>query len=196
MATPSELAAARAGEAGFRSLVEPRLAQAYRTAFLIILDRELARDAVQEALLRAYRGLNRLRPDSSFAAWFNRLVVNEARRIARRHRRQLPVIDQPPDLAPAPDHAGSPEEQLLAEEDRALLWAALADLDELHRTVLILRYYQGLTEPEMSETLGIPAGTVKSRLHAARERLRARLAAPKQPVIPSPSGWLHFLPRR
>lgn len=167
------------GEGEFRALVEPHLARAYRTALLIILDRELARDAVQEALIRAYRGLNHFRPDSSFGAWFNRLTVNEARRLARRQWRQPVPLDELPEIATAA--AESPEAQLVAQEDREQLWNALAGLDELYRTVLVLRYYQGLTDAEIAEALAIPPGTVKSRLHAARERLQLRLADKKSP---------------
>ncbi|HWI62554.1 MAG TPA: sigma-70 family RNA polymerase sigma factor [Symbiobacteriaceae bacterium] len=167
------------GDSDFRTLVEPHLAHAYRTALLILLDRELARDAVQEALIRAYRGLNRLHPDSSFAAWFNRITVNEARRLARRQWRQPVPLEELPEIATAP--AASPEDLLLAQEDREQIWTALAGLDELYRTVLVLRYYQGLTDAEIAEALEIPPGTVKSRLHAARQRLQQRLAAPKSP---------------
>jgi RNA polymerase sigma-70 factor, ECF subfamily len=190
VATAPDLQPACGDEASFRTLVEPHLARAYRVALLILLDRELARDAVQEAMLRAYRGLGKLRPDSNFRAWFNRLVVNEARRMAGRQRRQPALLEQLPEIATAPWE--SPEECLVAQEDRAKVWEALATLDGLYRTVLVLRYYQGLTDQEIAEVLGIPAGTVKSRLHAARKRLHDRLTAGRRP-----GSWLrHFLPGR
>ncbi|MDF2627699.1 MAG: polymerase ECF-type sigma factor [Symbiobacteriaceae bacterium] len=173
MATASDLQPACGDEASFRTLVEPCLGPAYRVALLILLDRDLARDAVQEALLRAYRGLGKLRAGSNFGAWFNRLAVNEARRLAGRRQRQPVLLEQLPEIATAPWE--SPEEHLLAREDRTRLWAALAELDELYRTVLVLRYYQGLTDTEIAEALAIPPGTVKSRLHAARQRLHDRL---------------------
>ncbi|MDB4898064.1 MAG: polymerase, sigma-24 subunit, RpoE [Firmicutes bacterium] len=92
VASSSLLDAARTGDEGaFRELVEPYLSSSYRIAIGIVLDRELARDAVQEALLRAHRGLKPLRPDTNFKAWFTRLLVNEARRLAGRRRRQ-PVL--------------------------------------------------------------------------------------------------------
>lgn len=179
MATAPDLQPTCGDEAGFRTLVEPHLARAYRVALLILLDRELARDAVQEALLRAYRGLGQLRPDSNFRAWFNRLVVNEARRMAGRQRRQPALLEQLPEIEnPSTD---SPEERLLAQEERAKVWTALAGLDELYRTVLVLRYYQGLTDQEIAAALGVPAGTVKSRLHAARQRLHDRLTPGGKP---------------
>ncbi|HWI53564.1 MAG TPA: sigma-70 family RNA polymerase sigma factor [Symbiobacteriaceae bacterium] len=185
------IAAIPGGDDTFHALVEPHLAQAYRTALLILLDRELARDAVQEALIRAYRGLARLRPDSSFGAWFYRLVVNEARRLARRQWRQPVLLEALPEISSAP--SDTPEELLLAQEDREQVWTALAGLDELHRTVLVLRYYQGLTDTEIAAALEIPPGTVKSRLHGARQQLQRRLTAARSPWS---TRILSLLPRR
>jgi RNA polymerase sigma-70 factor, ECF subfamily len=193
VATAPDLQPACGDEASFRTLVEPHLARVYRVALLILLDRELARDAVQEALLRAYRGLGQLRADSNFRAWFNRLVINEARRMAGRQRRQPVLLEQLPEIVTAPWE--SPEACLVAQEERATVWTALASLNELYRTVLVLRYYQGLTDQEIAEALGIPAGTVKSRLHAARQRLHDRLTAGGKP-----GSWRdrlrNFLPGR
>lgn len=191
MATFPSSDATGAGEERFRELVEPHLAGAYRVALLIVLDRELARDAVQEALIRAFRGLDKLRPDSNFKAWFRRLVVNEARRMAGRRRRLPVLVEELPEIAAAP--AGAPEPMLLAREERERVWAAMADLDELHRTVLVLRYYQELTDAEIAEALAIPVGTVKSRLNGARRRLQERLAPERQSVS---ARLLHLLPRR
>ncbi|HLN64771.1 MAG TPA: sigma-70 family RNA polymerase sigma factor [Symbiobacteriaceae bacterium] len=160
------LAAAQAGDQdAFRALVEPYLPGAYRTTLLILLDRELARDAVQEALVRAYASLGHFRTDAPFRPWFSRIVVNEARRLWRRERRQPTLLEELPDLtSPGED---SPEALLPAQESRESLWQALAELDDLHRTVLVLRYYQGLSESEMAEVLETRPGTVKSRLHNA-----------------------------
>jgi RNA polymerase sigma-70 factor (ECF subfamily) len=194
VASSSLLDAARTGDEGaFRELVEPCLGSSYRIALAIVLDRELARDAVQEALLRAHRGLKPLRPDTNFKAWFYRLLVNEARRLAGRRRRQPILLAELPEIASAP--SDSPEELLLAQESREALWTALAALDELYRTVLVLRYYQGLTDTEIAEVLGVPAGTVKSRLHSARHRLKERLAAGERPS-PWTARIINLLPRR
>lgn len=193
METPNLLPSARDGnEDAFRRLVEPCLGTAYRTALLIVLDRELARDAVQEALLRTYRSLRTLRSETEFPPWFRRVVVNEARRMAGRSRRQPVVVDALPEIA-APV-ADSPEGHVLALEDRERLWAALASLDERHRTVLVLRYYQELSELELAEALGVPPGTVKSRLHHARRLLQERMTSGA--AGPWPSRWLSALQRR
>ncbi len=194
MATDPLLEAARSGDPErFRELVEPHLAQAYRVAILILLDRELARDAVQEALIRAHRGLRAVRHDTCFGAWFRRIVVNEARRQARRQWRQPAPLEALPEVEAAAEE--SPEARLLAREDRERVWTALAALGEAHRTVLILRYYQGLSDSELAEALAIPVGTVKSRLHKARLFLQRQLLTGK-----SENSWpnrlLHLLPRR
>jgi RNA polymerase sigma-70 factor, ECF subfamily len=175
------LEAARAGDQeAFRLLVEPYLTGAYRTALLIVLDREAAKDAVQEALIRAYRALDQYQSGRPFGPWLGRIVVNEARRMWQRERRQPTLLDELPEIPNSP-HDG-PEDLLLAQESRESLWQAMARLDDLHRTVLVLRYYQGLSEAEMAEVLGVRAGTVKSRLHNARRRLEEQLAggAPRQ----------------
>lgn len=195
METPNVLHAARAGdEAAFRRLVEPCLPLAYRTALLIVLDRDLARDAVQEALLRTFRSLRSVRSEAEFPPWFRRVVVNEARRMAGRVRRQPVPVDSLPEMAAPP--ADSPEAQVLAQEDRQRLWHALATLDDLHRTVLVLRYYQELSEAELADALGIPPGTVKSRLHHARRLLQERMAGGPAAAQSLPSRWLSALQRR
>lgn len=173
------LEAARAGDQeAFRILVEPHLASAYRTAVLIVLDRELARDAVQEALLRACRSLGRFEPGRPFGAWLHRIVVNESRRMAGRRSAQPALLGELP-MIPVDDD--SPEDAVMRREERELLWEALSRLDELHRTVLILRYYQGLSEAEMADVLEIRPGTVKSRLHNARRLLQEELMAGARP---------------
>jgi RNA polymerase sigma factor (sigma-70 family) len=190
---PSLLEAARTGdEDAFRALVEPHMPTAYRIALLIVLDRELARDAVQEALLRAYRGLKPLRPDTHFKAWFNRLVVNEARRLARRQWRQPALLQELPEIAAPGD---SPEDMLLAQESREQIWTAIARLDELYRTVLVLRYYQGMTDTEIADALDLPVGTVKSRLHSARQWLQRQLGSEERPS-PWMTRMINLLPRR
>ncbi len=157
----------------FRQLVEPHLAKAYRIACLILLDRELARDAVQEALIRAYRSWPRFRPGESAGPWLNRIVVNEARRMLGRSRRQPALLGEVPSLVgPVED---SPEYAALAREEREQLWRAIAGLGELQRTVLVLRYYQQMSEDEMAAVLDVSPGTVKSRLHNARKQLEQRL---------------------
>lgn len=156
----------------FEALTAPYLTGLYRTAGLVLLDRELARDAVQEALVRAFKSIDRFRSGHSLRPWLYRLTVNEARRLGGRQGRQpLPVAELPEQ----PD-ASTPEAQVLTAEERQQLWQALAQLPPDHRTVLVLRYYQELSEIEMADVLRVRPGTVKSRLSRARQALAVILA--------------------
>jgi RNA polymerase sigma-70 factor, ECF subfamily len=139
-------------------------------ARLILRDRELARDAVQDALVRAWRDLRSLRDPDRFDAWLHRLTVNACIDQLRR-RRSRPIetelvsisamLPDPIDLFP----------------DRDALDQALASLDPAHRAVVVLHYYLGLPLPDAARTMGIPLGTAKSRLSRAIAALRRALEA-------------------
>ena len=142
----------------------------YRIARLILRDYDRAEDAVQEALVRCWRDLPRLRDPDRFDAWLNRILINAIRDEAR-NRRQF----------------GASLAVLRVEPSQADGASALADRDELdrvfgrlsidHRTVIVLHYYLGLTVDEAATTIGIPLGTAKSRLHYATGAMRAALDA-------------------
>jgi len=151
-------------------LVTQLIDQLYRIARLILRDYDSAEDAVQEALVRCWRDLPRLRDPDRFDAWLNRILTNAITDEAR-HRRRLRVSVTL--LRPEPTQADGS--------------GALADRDELarvfdrlsieHRTIVVLHHYIGLTVDEAATTIGIPVGTAKSRLHYATEALRAALEA-------------------
>jgi RNA polymerase sigma-70 factor (ECF subfamily) len=122
-----------------------------------------AADAVQEALLKAWQSLPKLRDADRFPAWFRRIVVRSALRFVE-HRRRLVELDLE---APAPTNALDHEVELRRLE------RAFAGLDEKDRVVLALHHYWSLPVAETSRILGIPEGTVRSRVHHARQRLRA-----------------------
>jgi RNA polymerase sigma-70 factor (ECF subfamily) len=161
----------------FAALVEPCITRAYRLAYGIIHDRQAAEDAVQEALVRAYRSLENLQEGRPFWPWFFRIVVNEALKQAKRSRRPAAPLD-PPGTADSPEHA------LLDREERQRVWKAIHRLPPAQRAVILLRYYEELSEAEMAEVLGARPGTVKSRLHYARLALERQLTAPEPPRAP------------
>ncbi len=135
-------------------------------ARLILRDHELARDAVQEALVRAWRDLPGLRDPEKFDAWLHRLLVHACIDQTRiRQRRPIEVEIGPILAASTPDETQSVVDR--DEVDRAL-----ARLGPEHRAVVVLHYYLGLPLPEAAATLGIPVGTAKSRLHRAIGSLR------------------------
>jgi RNA polymerase sigma factor (sigma-70 family) len=147
---------------------------AIRTAYLITRSQAAAEDAVQEAFVQVLRNLGNLRDASAFRPWFYRIVVNAAKRLARRG--SMPTValdlvhhDQADATSPAPD------ELALSAEEAARLRAAIGELNEAHRVPVYLRYFTGLTEQEIAQALDLPQGTVKSRLYNARKMLLAHL---------------------
>jgi len=148
----------------------------YAVARLVLRDADLAQDATQDALVRAWRDLPALRDAERFDAWLNRLLVNACTDVARRRRRwRMPVPAIEPD-AVRPDHA-----QAVADRDE--LERGLRRLTTGQQTVLVLHFYLGMAPAELAETLEIPVGTAKSRLHYAIEALRAALAAESRSAI-------------
>ena len=130
-------------------------------ARLILRDRELARDAVQEALIRAWRDLPGLRDPDHFDGWLYRLLVHASIDEARRRKRRVIEVHGEPLEAPAPN------------DDFRLL----GDLRPEHRALVVLHYYLGMPLPEAAASLGITLGAAKSRLHRAVRSLRATFEA-------------------
>jgi RNA polymerase sigma-70 factor (ECF subfamily) len=155
--------AARGGDrAAFGELVEPELPKALGAARILLRSSADASDAVQEAMLSAWRGLHGLRDADAFPAWFRRHVVRAAGRIAKRPR----VID----LAQI---AAFEIDDLDRAIERRELGRAFDRLDDRDRLLLTLHHFWGLPIAETASHLGIPTGTVKSRVHHAMARLRA-----------------------
>lgn len=132
-------------------------------------------DAVQEALVKAYRALARFTTGSPFRPWLLRIVANEARNRGRTFRRQAGLRLR---IAAEPTTAGElPEDAAVRAERRARLLAAIASLNERDRLVVGCRYLAELSEAETAAALGCSLGTVKSRLSRALDRLRAVMGA-------------------
>lgn len=150
----------------FAVLARAAAARLDAAARLMLRDRELARDAVQEALIRAWRDLPGLRDPERFDAWLHRLIVNAAIDEARRQRRRVvQVAVSPIDLPSSQDDIG----RLI---DRDELDRVLAELTPEHRALVVLHYYLGMPLPEAASSLGISLGAAKSRLHRAMGSMR------------------------
>jgi RNA polymerase sigma-70 factor (ECF subfamily) len=174
--------AKRGDHDAFADLVDLRLLRLDAAARLIVRDPELARDAVQEALIRAWRDLPGLRDPDRFDGWLHRLTVNACLDLLRRRRRRAIEIELTPmDMPSATDPASS-----LA--DRDLVDRALARLDPGHRAVVALHYLLGMPLPEVASSLGIPLGTAKSRLHYSLAAMRATAAVEAMPIRPALTG--------
>ena len=175
---------ARSGDHdAFRVLVERYQGRVYRLAVRVLRDEEQARDAVQDAFLKVYRSLDRFEGRSSFYTWLYRLVLNVCLDLRRRDRPDRRVDwseerwEQASEEAAGPDAlSGSPAPGPGLAMERAELRSAIRDaiqtLPDDARQTLLLREVDGLSYAEIAEVLGVPRGTVMSRLHYARRRLR------------------------
>lgn len=167
--------------AAFGSLVERYQERVLNLCYRRLNDRELALDATQEAFLKAYRGLARFRAESRFYTWLFRIAVNEAttahRRRARRRAGSLDAEGAEGERLPEPaaDASYDPQAEVSRGDERSVLMAAIAELDEDQARVVVLRDVEQLSYQEVADILEIPLGSVKSRLHRARHALKTRL---------------------
>jgi RNA polymerase sigma-70 factor (ECF subfamily) len=148
----------------------------YAIARRILRDGYAAEDAVQDALIRAWRDLRGLRDRERFDAWLHRLLIHACADQARRSRRRrleitVDLIDRPSDA-----------DDLAQIADREEIERAFLDLTVEHRSVLVLTHYVGLPAAEVAGILGIPTGTVYSRLHHGSRAMRASLG--RQTSVP------------
>lgn len=155
----------------FAELARAAVVRLDQAARLILRDPELARDAVQEGLIRAWRDLPSLRDPDRFDAWIHRLTVNACLDQRRRRRRRVMEVELSATHSPAtPDPSR-------AQADRDEVDQVMRRLDEGGRAIVVLHYYLGMPLTEVASTLGIPVGTVKSRLHRALTDMRVAIDA-------------------
>jgi RNA polymerase sigma-70 factor (ECF subfamily) len=171
------LLAQRGDEQAFASLAVPLGNRLHAVAHRILRDIDLAEDATQQALLAIWRDLPQLRDPVHFEAWSYRLLVRACYAEGRKRRRGSPNVRLLPTDGPAgPDGLGSVH-------DRDQLERGFQRLSTEHRAVVVLHHYLDLTIDEVARTLGIPVGTVRSRLHFAMRGLRAALEADARPPV-------------
>jgi RNA polymerase sigma factor (sigma-70 family) len=163
----------RGETAAFARLVRLHQDIALRTAYLLTNDREGAEDVAQVAFLQAFRAIGRFDAERPFRPWLLGIVANEAR-MYRRGRSRRPAQPLNGSIATT---AEPPLDQAVRADERARVRAALAELAEPLRTATVLHYFNDLSIEEVAAAQGCRPGTVKSRLHTARQRLRAVLAA-------------------
>ena len=162
--------AQRGDRDSFERLAEMSVTSLYNVAQLMLADGDLAEDAVQETLIVTWRDLRGLRDPDRFDAWARRILVRCVYRVAKGERRQAEQERGVGGEVSSPDSAGA-----LANRDE--IDNVFRRLKPEHRAVLVLRHYLGFSDEEAGEVLGIPAGTVKSRLHRANAAMRAELDA-------------------
>jgi RNA polymerase sigma-70 factor (ECF subfamily) len=162
---------ARGGDrAAFAELAAESIARLFNVAQMMLRDRDLADDAVQETLVQAWRDLKGLRDLDGFDAWLHRILVRAVYREASRERRRASAL-----VAIA--SAGIDADASASVADRDAIERGFRRLRPEHRAVLVLHHYLGLTDDEAAAALAVPAGTVKSRLSRATAALRSALDA-------------------
>jgi RNA polymerase sigma-70 factor (ECF subfamily) len=175
------VARATAGDLeSFNQLVSRWERPIYALAYRTLGREEEARDVVQEAFLRAFRGLKGFKGEAKFSSWLYRITLNLCRDWVRRERR-APIVQVPEGVDPVDmaDAQASPEpsvEDLVADREMSAAVAkAMAELPEEQRTAIMLKEYHGLTFQEIADQLDCPLSTVKTRLYQGLSVLRRRL---------------------
>ncbi len=165
----------------FRQLVERYEDRIYALSCSIIGDREMARDAAQEAFVRAYKALKNFEGKSSFYTWLYRITTNVCLNIAHREKRRLDsvsldALQETYDISPDRFFcAEDPHNDIERIDLRNQIQNVLNRLSPDHRTVVVLKDIEDFSQEEIAQTLGISVGTVKSRLSRAREHLQELL---------------------
>jgi RNA polymerase sigma-70 factor (ECF subfamily) len=171
--------AAKGDHDAFASLAPAVFPRLSGVAQLILRDRELARDAAQDTLIRVWRDLPGLRDPDRFDAWLYRLAVRTSLNLIRRRRhRPTEVQIKPLDVPSIADESGR-----IA--DREVIDEGLRRLPPEWRAIVVLHFYLGLSLPETAHALGLPVGTVKSRLHRSLVTMRAAIGL-EDPSISAP----------
>jgi RNA polymerase sigma-70 factor (ECF subfamily) len=170
-------AAQRGDEAAFVDLIRVRSNRLFAIAQRILRDVDRAEDALQDALVIAWRDLRAIRDPDRFDAWLTRLLVNVCIAQATRERRRTANLRALPVDGPA-----APDE-LLSIADRDLLDRGFRRLPPDQRAILVLHHFLGYAPAEIAETLGIPPGTARSRLFNAHRAMRAALDADARAVV-------------
>ena len=169
--------AQRGDREAYVDLIRDRSDRLFAIAQRILRDVDRAEDALQDALVIAWRDLRGLRDPDRFDAWLQRLVINVCIGQATRERRRTANLRVLPIEGPAaPD-------TLLSVADRDLLERGFRRLAPDQRAMLVLHHYLGYAPSEIAETLGIPPGTARSRLHHAHRAMRAALEADARAVV-------------
>jgi RNA polymerase sigma-70 factor (ECF subfamily) len=179
---------AQRGDLDARELLAVRYRlPAFRLAMQLLGRPEEAKDVAQDAMLRFFTSLDRFQPERPVLPWLFRIVHNRVRDLQRqRRRRRVDSLDsylEDTGFEPVSGRPG-PEDRTQRRQLQRRIWLALGLLTPKHREILILREYQDLAYADIASVLGIPKGTVMSRLHAARRSLRDCLESSREPGDP------------
>jgi RNA polymerase sigma-70 factor (ECF subfamily) len=162
---------------GLETLVKNYQLKALHTAYLIVRDYDLAEDVVADAFLRVYERIHQFDTERPFGPWFLRIVVNIAKRAAARHERYISLDNLSANEDISLDNILAsitigPEQVAEQTDLSSAVWVALGKLTSTQRATIVQRYYLDLSEKEISTNSDSPLGTIKWRLHIARDHLR------------------------
>jgi RNA polymerase sigma-70 factor (ECF subfamily) len=182
----------------FHQLIRPYERRIYLMAFSVLKNEADAEDAVQDAVLKAYRNLHQFRADAKFSTWLTSITLNEARgRLRKMKGIQIESLDSAAEdrpISPAMlvDWREVPSEALERLEVKQMLVDAVAELPEIYREVFVARDIEGLDVSETAEVLEITVSSVKVRLHRARMMLQKRLAPMLKTAVRAPRRFPWF----
>lgn len=174
---------------GLETLVNNHQATAVQAAFLIVGDRASAEDIVADAFLKSAAKIHQFDEDRPFRPWFMRIVINDAKDVLYRSRRDLSLEEFEEDnVAPEflQDDNLAPEPQLIRAEERRRVWLALEQLSPNHRGAIVASYFLDMRNNEVSDYLGRTLGSVKWSLHVGTKRLRSIFSSEASAGKPSP----------
>lgn len=172
-------------EAAFRELVETYSDRVFNMTFRMLGNREEAEDVSQEVFITVFKAIDSFRGDAKFSTWLYRVTANHCKNrikyLARRHDRSKSEFDERIDRkaaaggTTAPSEIRRPDQEVEGAETTELVQRLIAELEEDHRVLIVLRDIEELSYEEICEITELPEGTVKSRLHRARQALRKKL---------------------
>jgi len=188
---------AKKGDRGaFRELVERHQRRAFAIALALVRDENDAREVVQEAFLRVYRGLDAFHGGSSFFTWLYRIVTNLSIDLMRKPARREVELDESREIKDELDipllariDGADPHDVVRRAEISKRIQSALDALPPYHRGVILMREVEGMSYEEMAEAMGVSKGTIMSRLFHARQKLqRALVDCYAEQIGPPPAG--------
>lgn len=186
----------------FHELIRPYERMVYMTVFSVVKNETDAEDGAQDAMVNAYRYLDRFRGDAKFSTWLTTIAVNEGRQKLRRQKRAKedsldePIAGEEEEFTPAPltDWKEIPLEALERKELREALRNAVAELPDIYRQIFTLRDIEELNVAETAAALGINENMVKVRLHRARMMLQKSLVPFLKTTAPARKGFWGRMP--
>lgn len=178
--------ARRGDEAAWEGLVREHQQLVFRLAYLLLGDRDEAEDVAQETFVRAFRAVDRFDASRPLRPWLLSIATNLTRNRRRDAARYLTALKRLVQARPEQTTNDGPD--LLEREDAEALWRSVRRLRRSDQEVVYMRYFLEMSEAETASALGVPAGTVKSRLHRALARLRAEVVGEGMGSLRSADG--------